>query len=399
MDTILQEIFYDPKIGLMSFEKFRTKVKELHPEIKTKTIKSFYENQEINQMSKKPTINQTTNYYKINGPELSFQIDLMFVPKAIKTKEAQVKKAKEEGLFPKNLFYVFLLCVDILSRKAYIYSLPNKQLTSIMESYRTFIKDVEQDVETVAGTDNYFEQNKPYAIVTDDGFDFKEFMDFNKDNNIMVDASTAYDDHITNGNRLGIIDRLVRTVKNLLNKFVYSTSGKTYSIKQVVKDIIDNYNDTPHSSLDNTKPNDVFYNKDARMKIFNDNLQHNEAMENTINLSVGDRVRIYKQKDAFSKEKPQFSKELYTISEQTGYKFYVVDSNDKQLSRRFKPTELLKVNEEAIQNKNVENIDKEITSNKKAVKRQQRLKQLDIQPTNILPDTEKRTRKQNSKYI
>ena len=55
MDTILQEIFYDPKIGLMSFEKFRRKVKELHPEIKTNTIKSFYENQEINQMSKKPT--------------------------------------------------------------------------------------------------------------------------------------------------------------------------------------------------------------------------------------------------------------------------------------------------------------------------------------------------------
>lgn len=399
MDTILQEIFYDPKIGLMSFEKFRRKVKELHPEIKTNTIKSFYENQEINQMSKKPTINQTTNYYKINGPELSFQIDLMFVPKAIKTKEAQAKKAKEEGLFPKNLFYVFLLCVDILSRKAYIYGLPNKQLDSIMEGYRTFIKDVEQDVETVAGTDNYFEQNKPYAIVTDDGFDFKEFMDYNKDNNIMVDASTAYDDHITNGNRLGIIDRLVRTIKNLLNKFVYATSGKTYSIKQVVKDIVDNYNNTPHSSLDNTKPNEVFYNKEARMKIFNDNLQHNESIETTINLAVGDRVRIYNKKDSFSKEKPQFSKELYTISEQTGYKYYVVDSNDKKLSRRFKPTELLKVNEDAIQNKNVENIDKEITSNKKAVKRQQTLKQLDIQPNNILPDTEKRTRKPNLKYI
>lgn len=399
MDTILQEIFYDPKIGLMSFEKFRRKVKELHPEIKTNTIKSFYENQEINQMSKKPTINQTTNYYKINGPELSFQIDLMFVPKAIKTKEAQVKKAKEEGLYPKNLFYVFLLCVDILSRKAYIYGLPNKQLDSIMEGYRTFIKDVEQDVETVAGTDNYFEQNKPYAIVTDDGFDFKEFMDYNKDNNIMVDASTAYDDHITNGNRLGIIDRLVRTIKHLLNKFVYATSGKTYSIKQVVKDIVDNYNNTPHSSLDNTKPNEVFYNKEARMKIFNDNLQHNESIETTINLAVGDRVRIYNKKDSFSKEKPQFSKELYTISEQTGYKYYVVDSNDKKLSRRFKPTELLKVNEDAIQNKNVENIDKEITSNKKAVKRQQTLKQLDIQPNNILPDTEKRTRKPNLKYI
>lgn len=126
-NNILAEVFYDPKIGLMSFEKFRAKIKELYPDISRKETKQFYENQEINQIAKKPVVDKSKEY-KITGPELTFQIDLMFVPKSVKTKESQIKKAKEEGLYPKNLFYVFLLCVDVLSRKAYVYSLPNKKL-------------------------------------------------------------------------------------------------------------------------------------------------------------------------------------------------------------------------------------------------------------------------------
>ncbi len=398
MNTILEETFYDPKFGLMSFDKFRAKLKELHPEIKTKFIKEFYANQEINQLAKKPITNPN-NSYKINGPELSFQIDLMFIPKAIKTKEAQIKKAKQEGLFPKNLFYCFLLCIDILSRKAYVYPLPNKQLSSVIEGYMEFLKDVKQDTDTVKDTEDYFEHNQPFAIVTDDGFDFEEFLKLNEEKNILVDASTAYDDHITNGNRLGIIDRLVRTVKNLLMKYVYATSGKQYSIKEVIKSIVENYNNTPHKSLDNATPNEVFNSKAARMKIFNANLEHNELIDNTMKYEVGDTVRVLNRKEAFSKEKPQFSKEIYTISEQTGYKYYVKDSEDKQLKRRFKPTELLKVNIETVQNKNPVNIDKEIKTNKKKTKTDQVLKQLDIQPSNILPENEKRNRKPNSKYL
>ena len=108
MNKELADIFYDPKSGLLSYEKFKAKVKAVDPTIKTKDIKSFYENQEVNQLSKKAKTNKT-KLYKITGPELTFQIDLMFIPKAIKTKEAKKIKAKKEGLFPTQNYYVFLL--------------------------------------------------------------------------------------------------------------------------------------------------------------------------------------------------------------------------------------------------------------------------------------------------
>ncbi len=396
MNSILEDIFYDPKIGLMSFDKFRAKIKDLHPEIKSKTIKEFYDNQEINQLAKKP-ITTSNKSYKINGPDLTFQIDLMFIPKSIKTKDAQLKKAKEEGLFPKNLFYVFLLCIDVLSRKAYVYTLPNKQLGSIMEGYEEFLNDVKTDTDIVKDTEDYFMNDHPFGIITDDGFEFDEFMDFNKERNIYVDASTAYDDHISNGNRLGIIDRLVRTVKNLVMKFVYSNDGKPYSMRQLVKSIVENYNNTSHRALDNATPNEVFHSKEARMKIFNENRQHNESVDEVIDLAIGDTVRILNKKATFSKEKPQFSKDIYTIVERSGYKYLVMDSDEKQLKRRFKPIELLKVNEQAIQKKTSKNVEQEIKANQQETKRRQVHKQLDIESSNIL--SEKRIRKPNSKYI
>ena len=41
----------------------------------------------------------------------------------------------------------------------------------------------------------------------------KKFCD---DNNIRLDTSVAKEEHISNGNKLGIIDRLVRTLRELI---------------------------------------------------------------------------------------------------------------------------------------------------------------------------------------
>lgn len=395
VNNILESIFYDPKIGLMSFEKFRMKVKDLYPEIKTKTIKQFYENQEINQIAKKPIIDKTKEY-KINGPELSFQVDLMFVPKTVKTKEAQIKKANEEGLFPKNLFYVFLLCVDILSRKAYIYPLPDKTASSVITGYTQFLSDLKQDTEALEDTENYFNRFKPFSIIADDGFNFKQFTKLNESLDILLDTSTAKDDHIVQGNRLGIIDRLVRTIKNLLMKYIYATSGKQYSVKQIIQNIVENYNDTPHRSLNNVTPNQVFENKEARMMIYNENKNHNENIDHNNNLQIGDTVRILNRREAFGKEKPQFSKEIYVIDEQIGHKYIVKDNDNNKLNRKLKSNEIQKIDTKQIKNKNPINIEKEIQQNKTTIRTEQQLKQLDINAVNIIEG--KRERKPNKKY-
>ena len=40
-NEILKKLFYDPKTGLLSKSKFKTRVKKLHPEISNKEIEDF----------------------------------------------------------------------------------------------------------------------------------------------------------------------------------------------------------------------------------------------------------------------------------------------------------------------------------------------------------------------
>lgn len=396
MNSELEEIYYDPAIGLLSFDKFRDKVKEIYPEMKRKDIKEFYDNQEINQLNKKPVTNKA-NMYRITGPELSFQMDLMFVPKAIKTQEVKIQKAKEEGKKLQPNFYIWLLCIDILSRKAYIYSIPNKEASTLMKAYSQFLSDVKRDSDALHDTENFFDRNKPFGIITDNQFDFDEFLEFNNDLDIIIDCKTAYDDHITGGDRLGIIDRLVRTLKNILMRFVYSTSGKQYSVPNIMDQIVQNYNDTPHRSLDRITPNQAFNSRDVRLEIFKQNMEYNKMIDEGIPFNIGDTVRILNRRVAFSKEKPQFSKEIYKLIENKGYKFYVQDSDGNKLRRALKPNEIQKIDENKIQHANPRNIDKEIQQNQKVVSNEQLLKRLDMDENNII--TTKRERNKPARFL
>lgn len=396
MNSQLEEIYYDPSIGLLSFEKFRLKVKDIYPFITRKVIKEFYDNQEINQLNKKPVTNKA-QMYRINGPELSFQMDLMFVPRAIKTQELKKEKAKADGDIVKPSFYIWLLCIDILSRKVYIYSLLNKESFTIMKAYSHFLSDVKRDSDALHGTENFFARNKPYGIITDSEFDFQNFIQLNKDLDIIIDHQTAYNDHITGGDRLGIIDRVVRTLKNMLMRFVYSQTGKQYSVVNIMDEIVKNYNNTSHKSLDGLTPNQVFLNRDARFKIFSDNIDYNNSIEKGIDFSIGDTVRILNKREAFSKEKPQYSKDIYKVIENKGYKYYVEDSDGKKLRRALKPNEIQKIDEKKIQHKNPINIEKEIKQNQKVVNTEQLLKRLDVDQNNIVMS--KRVINKPNRYI
>jgi hypothetical protein len=44
----IKELFYDPKIGLVSLDKFYKKVQKIYPDIKFKDIEKFYNKQNIN---------------------------------------------------------------------------------------------------------------------------------------------------------------------------------------------------------------------------------------------------------------------------------------------------------------------------------------------------------------
>ena len=157
-NKLLEELYYDPKFGLLSSDKFIIKVHKQYPNIKRSDIKEFVKNQEINQIASKKTSNI---YYKITGPDLTFQIDLCFINKSIKSNNNK-----------KGSLYIFLLAIDILSRKAFIYPLEDKTKESIMKGYKLFLEDVKTDVNK---TNEYnYTDDKPYCIISDNEFSFNK---------------------------------------------------------------------------------------------------------------------------------------------------------------------------------------------------------------------------------
>jgi len=370
MDTKkLEDIYYNPTTGYTGFDKFYNKVKQTEPDFTRKTVKEWYDNQEIVQRSKK-AITTKNKMLKIVGPPLSFQIDLMYINKALKNNDS-------------DDFYKFLLCIDIVSRKAYIYRIKDKKQDTVLSAYKIFLEDLEKDIGTLKDSYDEYTREIPVQITSDDGFKFKLFVDYNNKLNIMTDTQTSKDDHISGGNRLGIIDRLVRTLRNIMTKYIYATN-EYGSVNDIMKYVIDNYNNTQHRSLYGYTPIQVFNSKDLRYKVMNDTLQINknifEKLDNTDPIRINDTVRIFEEKGQFTKERPNFSKELYTVVEIKGNKYKVANNNKIVLKRNFKLQEIQKLNEKNIQRKAVEDAQKVVanTQTKKQVKKALKREGIDV---------------------
>ena len=290
MDKILDNLFYNEKLGVGNKTTFIKKVQEKHPEYKTKDIQAYLKNQEVNQVN--TTVNKSYEY-KITAPPRTFQIDIFWWKKS-------------DTLIP------ILLLVDILSRKAWAYVLTKSKKEKVVN-----INGLEGDNEFSSGP-------------------VKKFCD---DNNIRLDTSVSKEEHISNGNKLGIIDRLVRTLRELIEKYFDITGNKKDNIKDVMKSIIDTYNDSSHRGLDNKTPNEVFNNQDNQLARHLSDTVHNHNIYKSVPFKENDKVRVIEEKGKFDKGKQKFSKDIYTIDKKEGYKIILKDTK-----RKLKPSELLKVN-------------------------------------------------------
>jgi hypothetical protein len=256
---------------------------------------------------------------KITGPPGAYQIDLIFLPKY---------RSSNRGIT------IFLLLVEIISRKAFAYPIKSKKPSDILDAYEQFFKDHDGNLSDVYG---------------DNEFNSEWFRAFNDVLNVNVHTGVAKDDHISkHSNRLGIIDRLVRTVRKLMNKYMLLQNDTHWS-KWLPK-IISVYNETPHASLNNRTPDEVYADNDEKEKRFRQDIKHNlgeDAKKTPI--SVGDTVRILEKKEVFAKEGPTFSKELYVVVKKDGFKWRVHPKTGGPLERRkFADNDLLVINTDTL---------------------------------------------------
>ena len=281
----LKKIFDESVGGTKAY--FISKVQQKYPNLNKKGIENFLNTQEVVQVNTKlKGIN-----LKITAKPRTFQIDIMYY------KIGQTLKP-------------FLLLIDIMSRKAFCYPISGyKNMTKIVTAYKKFLSQVDR-VEAIEG---------------DSEFASKEFITLNKEKGIRVDTSVAADNHFTTGNKLGIIDRFTRTLKENIKKYRESI-GKIGNLPNIIQSIINMYNDSPHRGI-----------KGKKDTISNDKLF------NKLTLGIGDTVRVLENKNKFDKGSAQFSKELYEVHDRIGYSFKVKDSDGNVKRRRYKPHELLQV--------------------------------------------------------
>ena len=141
---------------------------------------------------------------------------------------------------------------------------------------------------------------------------------------------------IHNEGKSVVAERFIRTLKNKIYKYMTAISKNVYINK--LDDIVDEYNNTYHSSI-KMKPVDV---KDNTYIDF-----EKEFNDKDPKFKIGDYVRISKYKNIFAKRyMPNWSKEVFIISKSSVPWTYVINNlNGEEIIDTFYEKELQKTNQ------------------------------------------------------
>ena len=195
----------------------------------------------------------------------------------------------------------FSLCViDIFSKNAWVVPLKDKKGISIVKAFQSILKQSDK---------------KPNKIWVDKGSEFYNayFKKSLRDNDIVM-----YSTH--NEGKSVVAERFIKTLKSKIYKYMTSISKNVYIDK--LDDIVDEYNNTYHTEIDN---------KDPKFK-------------------VGDHVRISKYKNIFAKGyMPNWSEEVFVIKKVKNtvpWTYFINDLNGEEIIGTFYEKELQKTSQE-----------------------------------------------------
>ena len=281
----MMELYYDPKMGYQCLSKLKPKL----PQFSYIDIKKFLQNQktfQINKEVKKPRKYNTINA-SFSGQ--NFQIDIMIYDR-----------------FTLNHYKYILVCIDVFSRYAQCRALTNRKFPNILKNL-----------------ENIFDHmGIPNSINCDNEFKTHAFTEYCEKNNIKMYFSDPND-----VNKNAIVERVNRTIAQLLQKWRTATNGRAWY--KALPDIVENYNSTMHRTI-KAKPVDIFNGEDTN---------HQEKIILDPKLKIGDQVRVMIQKKVFDKgDRQKFTSEVYDIIEQIGHRFKL-----KGVKKMFKEYELQKI--------------------------------------------------------
>ena len=197
--------------------------------------------------------------------------------------------ADMQALSKENEGYKFLLLViDTFSKYGWIVPLKDKKGETIVKALKEIFKE---------------SGRRPDKLWTDKGREF-----FNKDVRDLVYLYAT-----ENEEKSSIAERWIRTMKEKM--FKYFTDNNTYNYIDALPELVEDYNNTVHSSTKLT-PTDA--SKEENELTVWRNLYPDRYKTSRLNpkFSVGDEVRITKKKKDFEKGyTARWTEEIFTIKE------------------------------------------------------------------------------------
>ena len=215
-----------------------------------------------------------------------------------------------------------LLVIDTFSKYGWIVPLKNKKAQTIVKALKEIFKE---------------SGRRPDKLWTDKGTEF-----FNE---VVKDLVYLY--ATENEEKSSIAERWIRTMKE--NMFKYFTDNNTNKYIDVLPDLVEDYNNTVHSS---TKFTPVEASKkENELKVWR-NLYPDRYKTSRLNpkFSVGDMVRITKKKNVLEKGyTARWTEEIFTIKEirETNPITYIIeDLQGEEIKGTFYEPELQKTKQQ-----------------------------------------------------
>ena len=227
----------------------------------------------------------------------------------------------------------------------------------------------------------------PQRIMCDNGSEFtsKQFVKLCKDSNISIDYVNTNNHLIPHvGNRLGIVDRFIQTLRKKIQ--LYLDEYDTNKYIDVLDMIVENINNTFNSGIKSI-PNHP--NKQQIKNVIMSKYRTALLAEKIYN--VGDNVRCVTNSNIFEKgAKAKWSLKIYKIIEKKSHSYLL--NNDKW----YKYYQIKKVN---LTDEDIRKRDEEMKQMKKQIKVKRKLNQEGIQLSRIVKGKRKRKRSDRLKMI
>ena len=206
--------------------------------------------------------------------------------------------------FQNRQFTYILILIDCFTKKVYAAPMRNKSMQWSTMAFETIFNQLDEF---------------PTHIVTDGGLGlffitlnvlnfFIEFFNSEVRKLFINHGINHYEIPTKTKWKASMVERVNRTIKSRLQKYFYKNKTKNWI--DIIKNVVDNYNNSPHSVI-GMAPNQV---TEKNRKVVYKRLYPDLGLRTVCKLKIADRVRKIVNKDIFEKGYTRnWSEEIYII--------------------------------------------------------------------------------------